>query len=96
MQMTYCPDCRTMQPVEDTHHESNYEGGSAMAWEQHYTVEDLACGHQRITRGAATNTAPGAPYAGPDIPVAASHHPRDLAAARAEYRAHTADPWGIQ
>lgn len=89
---TYCPECRTRQPVEGEFYDSHYEGGSASAVEVHYRVEELACGHQVAHRGASTNTAPGAPYVG--VPAAASHHPRDLARLREEQRRRTGDPWG--
>lgn len=55
----WCAECRTRQAVIDRHDESTYEGGSAMAWERHFTVEDLACGHDRVYDRGTTNTAPG-------------------------------------
>lgn len=55
----WCPECRRRVQVEDRHMESAYVGGSAMAWEQHYLAEDLACGHSNTYDRGRTNTAPG-------------------------------------
>ena len=55
----WCAECRRRQPIIDRHPESNYQGGSAMAREHHYLVEDLDCGHEVVHAGPVTNTAPG-------------------------------------
>lgn len=85
----WCGTCRTMRPVLDTHAESYYDGGSGGAREYGYTVTDLTCGHEAVTPPAPIGPAPGAPYAGPQQPTAASHRAADLAAA---WRVPP-DPW---
>ena len=62
----WCPTCRRRRAVIDRHDESAYEGGSAMAWEHHYIVEDLDCGHDLQHDRGTTNTAPGG--LGPGLP----------------------------
>ena len=86
----WCPDCRSRQEVEDRHAESHMTAHG----EAGYTVTDLSCGHSLTTDARIIGPAPGAPYAGPQVAVAASHRPRDLRAAQARQRVIDADPWG--
>lgn len=94
--LDWCPECRAPQTVEDTYTESRYVGGSGGASEMTVTVFDLACGHQTTTRPVRTGSAPGAPYAGRETVVAATHHPADLYAARQQQARLDADPWSDQ
>jgi hypothetical protein len=90
VETAWCPECRGRQVIEETSVEGHYE-----AWgEVEYLVTRLACGH--TTQGGETvvGPAPGAPYVGPQVAVAATTHPRDLRAAAARQRTLDADPWG--
>lgn len=87
----FCPECRTRKAVEDQFDAGTYEGPSEMAW----MVTVLVCGHSIESPKRIVGPSPGAPYAGPTIPVAASHRPSDLAVARAEQPPADPiqDPW---
>lgn len=88
---TFCPTCRSSRVVEDEFDAGTYEGPSEMAW----WVTVLDCGHTIESPKRVVGPSPGAPYAGPSIPVAASHRPADLAAAKAEMPPldPAQDPW---
>jgi len=87
----WCPECRTSSTVTDEFSHGWYERDG----EHQATVTVLACGHRVQSGDRVVGGAPGAPYAGPGVVVAASQSPRDrLAAALAQSRQSAAtDPW---
>lgn len=85
----YCPDCATRQVVEET----STEGHMERRGEVEYQVTHLACGHTLQGPGHVVCAAPGAPYAGPGVAVAATTRARDLRAARARQE-QLDNPWG--
>lgn len=74
----WCGECRRTQDVEDQFDAGTYEGPHEMAW----WVTVFSCGHTTEGPRRIVGASPGAPYAGPTIPVAASTKASDLAAAR--------------
>ncbi len=86
----WCPECQLTQRIVDASDESTMERSG----ERGYWVERLACGHETQTDRGVVGPAPGAPYAGPGVAVAATSHPRDVARARAAQVKLDADPWG--
>lgn len=87
----FCPECRASREVEDEFEAGTYEGPHEVAWQ----VTVLSCGHEITSPRRVVGASPGAPYAGPTIPVAASTSAADLAAARPEQPPidPAQDPW---
>lgn len=76
----WCSECGRRVFVEDEFPESRYTPGGEM--ERLVTV--LVCGHSQESSERRVGDAPGAPYAGPDRPVARSTRPDEMRAARPE------------
>lgn len=54
----WCPACRAMRRVLDSHPESTYDGGSVRGREYAYLVLDLECGHEVSTDPVEIGDAP--------------------------------------
>ena len=90
MRFIYCPECQTRQRVEELDSAPSMrpwgEVAQPMAW--------LVCGHDvALGPEVVVAEAPGAPYAGPGVAVAASTRSRDLRAADARQAQLISDPW---
>jgi hypothetical protein len=84
---SWCPECRTTREVEEQSPESHMERHGEVG----YLVTRMDCGHTTQGPSTVVGPAPGAPYAGPQVAVAATTNPRDLRHARD--RQLDADPW---
>lgn len=75
----YCPNGHGLQTVEDVDPHASQMTASG---EEEWTGTYLACGCTLTENPRIVGPAPGAPYAGPGVAVAASSRPRDLRAAQ--------------
>lgn len=79
----WCSTCRRSKPITDQFEDGHYEPYG----EQVYLVTLLECGHAETTKPRTIGPAPGAPYAGPAVPVSPTSRPADVA------RTPIRDPW---
>lgn len=78
----WCVPCWSRVTIEEVCVESELTSFG----EIDYTITHMVCGHHTQGPGHVRGAAPGAPYAGPQVAVAATTRPWDIDAARARQR----------